>query len=147
MSNQSIIKQKVEINISFHYDYISAQEEYDRLTDLSQYTKKGFSEQQAKYYNRLNQKYADRINNDQLYLINTLVKCQVYNSKTGQIEEYFDSLGGSYYDPYTDSLDDWDINGYFEDMINQVKSEIQKDGIDLNTIEFSIVRDNEIKWR
>jgi len=144
MTNQEQTNKKViDINISFQHDPDAAQMDYDYWVSLRQlYIDKGFSEQQAKYFNRSwEQNINHLVNEDWYYLLievkaNVLMPCQ-------HIEEFYTNLGGYCYDWRTMDLDKEFPNEAI-DLIEDIKDQI-KQKIDINDIEFNIIVDKDIK--
>lgn len=118
-------KQKIILDIKTEYDQELAQEEYNRLIgERKKYLDKGFSESQAKHFNRNNENIARQLENgfiDCLFIdvvANVLMPC-------GHYEKFRDGLGGCFVRNRSDIVEviKW------HNMIENVKDAISKHGI------------------
>jgi hypothetical protein len=121
-------KQKVTIKITFDYDQLSRQEEYDRLINEG---------------GKDNKELARKINNDDIMLLHVNVEADVINPSCGHIETFFDSLGSCYYNPQREDITEITAFTYYK-MVDNVKDQIiDKFG---DNFEFNIEYDKEIKY-
>lgn len=126
-------KQKIEIHIKIDMDHSIAQEEYDRLKDINEYLKKGFSEQQSRYFNRRNEELANRLENGSMDCVTIFVSAEV-EMPCNHIETFMDSLGGNFVEKRQDI---YDAIKYYS-MIENVKDQIKEKGI---IAEYEIIED------
>lgn len=144
MSQQLAPKQKVTIDIEFYQDWDIGNMEYNDLIAKRQiYLDRGFSLEQAKYFNRTFENTISDIENDTIICLDVRVTAS-YKVSCGHYEESFDSLGGCWYNWRTDNLDETFYAITDHDMIGNVKREvIEKLGTD--NIEFELNVNSEIK--
>lgn len=130
-------KQKITIHIETEYDQEIAQEEYDRLlSERNNYINKGFSESQAKYFNRRNEDIMREFENGWLDCLIIKAIAKDVNLPCGHTYDFWDSIGGCFVRNRQDTLDR--VKDY--QLIENVKEQIIKEGINA---EFEINEDLE----
>lgn len=116
-------------------------EEYESYRQ--KYIDRGFTEQQAKYFNRVWEKDIEAIKNDDWIFLDVFVKADIL-MPCGHIERFETVLGGYIFDWLTMNLEKEFPNEVLGE-IEELKDQIAKK-IDINQFEFIINVDSDIRY-
>lgn len=144
--NTTIQKQKIDVKITFRQDYDITQIDLDEWVSYRQkYIDRGFSEAQAKYFNRTWEQDINNVLNEDW--IGLFVKAEIQIlMPCGHYEEFSTGVGGYWFDWRKDDLNNVgkeEFENYFKfDLI----ADMERKNIDISNIEFNLVVDTEIKY-
>ena len=127
----------IEIIVTIERDDETPRDDYDDYTAIRErYIEKGFSEQQAKYFNRSLEPMIKKLGNGNYDCYGVIVKGTV-TMPCGHIEEFSDSIGGVYADSWSEIMETVKYYSMVENVLDQMKEK----GIDVSHYEIKEVRE------
>lgn len=127
----------ITLEINTIFDNEVPRDDYDLfISNRNQYIKKGFSEAQAKHFNRSYEKKIQDLENGNYYCYVVFVKGNV-TMPCGHIEEFSDSIGGVYADSWSEIMETVKYYSMVENVLDQMKEK----GIDVSHYEIKEVRE------
>ena len=139
-------KQKLDVKITFRQDYDIAQMDLEEWKSYRQkYIDRGFSEAQAKYFNRTWEQDINAVLNEDWIALSISATIDIL-MPCGHYEELFNNIGGYWFDWRKDDLENVARESFSDYLQHDLEGQLKAKGIDISNIEFNLVIDTEIKY-